>query len=151
MKPTASSAGLTAWRDEMLLHGIVLRALEGTALGDVAKMLACGITSAGYALGRADASPRTVVVAALVGILLGLLWIRDRGVWQPWAAHAALRFTTGTLFAGGLINTRIADTTWAGADAGMLGGTAAVIAIAPLTVLALLRTAGVSPRSGNQG
>jgi hypothetical protein len=144
-------ASLTAWRDEMILHGIPLRALQGTSLGAVPKALACGITSAGYALGRTDASPRTVFVAALVGVLLGLLWVRDRGVWQPWAAHAALRFATGTLFSGGLLQVRLADSTWAGGDGGMLAGTAAVIAIAPVAVLALVRTAGVSPRSGNQG
>jgi hypothetical protein len=146
------TAGLIAWRDELLLHGITLRALDATGAGSVVRVLACGATSAGAALGRSDATARTVVVAALLGVVFGALWSRDRGAWQPWAANTTLRFVTGTLVAGGIAQSRLADNAWAGSSAGMLGGTAAVVAVAPLALLALawvLRTASPqSPRVG---
>jgi hypothetical protein len=138
------TAALSAWRDELLLHGIVLRALDGASIGAVAKVLACGATSAGAALGRSDASPRTVSAATLLGIVFGALWLRDRGAWQPWSANAAFRFTTGTLLSGGVVHSQLAEGAWAGGSAGVLGGTAAVIALAPLGVGALVWTARTS-------
>jgi hypothetical protein len=138
------TAALTAWRDELLLHGIVLRALDGTSASAIARVLACGATSAGAALGRNDATARTVCTAALLGIVFGSLWLRDRGAWQPWSAHAGFRFATGTMLSGGVAHSRISDNAWAGGSAGMLGGTAAVIALAPLAVLALGWTARTS-------
>jgi hypothetical protein len=136
-----ASAALGAWRDELLLHGVTLRALGGPAekdfAGAVGKILACGVTSAGAALGRSDATARTVFSAALLGVLFGALWLRDRGAWQPWAANTAFRFVTGTLLSGGLVHGRLADNAWAGGSAGMLGGTAATVALAPVAVLAL--------------
>jgi hypothetical protein len=79
-----------------------------------------------------------VVSAAALGIVFGALWTRDRGAWQPWAAHAVFRFATGS---GGLLFLRLADNRWAGGSDGMLGGTAATIALAPVAVLALVWTA----------
>jgi hypothetical protein len=138
------TAGLHAWRDELLLHGIVLRALglfdlddESGRPHDLFRVMACGATSAGAALGRSDASARTVVVAALLGILFGALWVRDRGAWMPWAAHTAFRFLTDTLLAGGIVQMRLAAGGWAGGDSGVFSGTAAVVALAPVALLAI--------------
>lgn len=135
-----ATAALGAWRDELLFHGVTLRALEGSipaGVGCAAKVLACGLTSAGAALGRADATVRSVLSAALLGLLFGFLWVRDRGAWRPWAAHASLRFTLGTLLSGGVVHARLAEDTWAGGSAGALGGSAATLALAPLAALAL--------------
>ncbi|MBX3220703.1 MAG: hypothetical protein KF795_09300 [Labilithrix sp.] len=145
-----ATAGIHAWRDELLLHGITLRALGGSvpALG---RVVACGVTSAGAALGRSDATARTVFVALLLGMLFGALWIRDGGAWQPWAAHATFRWTIGTLLSGGLVHAQIADDTWGGGS-GWLAGTAAVVALVPVSVGALVWTARrMSPRSAGVG
>jgi hypothetical protein len=132
------SAGIFAWRDELLLRGLVLRALEDQPISVITRVLACGATSVGAALGRSDANPRTAVVAALLGILFGTLWIRDRGAWRAWAANTMLHFTTGTLLAGGILQSRVADNAWGGAVPGLLGGTAAVVALAPLATYSLI-------------
>ena len=145
------TAALHAWRDELLLHGIAIRAL-GTSVSPLGRVLACGVTSAGAALGRSDASPRTVFVAALLGVVFGALWVHDRGAWKPWAAHVAFRWTIGTLLSGGIVHSSLADDAWAGGNAGWLGGTAAAVALTPLGVTALLWTARrISPRSAKGG
>jgi membrane protease YdiL (CAAX protease family) len=131
------SAVLVAWREELLLHGLTFRVV-GDGLPPIGAVLACGATSAGAALGRPDATARTVVVAALLGILFGALWARDRGAWAPVAAHAAFRYATGTLLAGGVLGARLRDDAWAGGGHGLQGGTAAVVALAPLASLALV-------------
>ncbi len=151
------TASLHAWRDELLLHGIALRAL-GTSVMPLARIVACGVTSAGAALGRSDATPRSVFVAALLGILFGTLWVNDRGAWKPWAAHASFRWAIGTLLSGGVVHSRLADDAWAGGTDGWLGGTAAAVALTPLAMTALLWSARsarsarrISPRSAKEG
>ena len=138
------TAGLHAWRDELLHHGVVLRALglfdKGDASGkphDLIRALACGVTSAGVALGRSGASAEGVIVAGLLGIVFGALWVRDRGAWMAWGAHTVFRFTLETLLAGGLTQIRLAADRWAGGDAGIFGGSAAVTALAPVALLAI--------------
>lgn len=139
------TAGLHAWRDELLQHGVMLRALgfwdPGDASGrphDIFRVVACGVTSAGAALGRSDASARTVMVAALLGMLFGSLWVRDRGAWMPWGAHTAFRFTTDTLIAGGIAQIRLTAGGWSGGDSGLFSGTAAVVALLPVAVLGVV-------------
>jgi hypothetical protein len=136
-----ATAALMAWRDELLFHGVVLRIFDGTDAGALPRVLACGVTSAGAALGRSDASARSVFVAAVLGLVFGALWLRDRGAWQPCAAHAAFRFSTGTLLSGGVVHSQVAEGAWAGGSAGMLGGTAAAIALAPLAAVAVVWSA----------
>jgi hypothetical protein len=137
------AAAVGAWRDELLLHGVVLRALDGNVSSRLVRVLACGATSAGAALGRSDATPRTVAFAALLGVVLGTLWTRDRGAWQPFAASTTLRFATATLLSGGLVQARVADNAWAGAASGLLGGTAAVVALVPVAILAIVRASRI--------
>lgn len=144
------TAALHAWRDELLLHGIALRALGG-AVSPTLRVVACGVTSAGAALGRSDADARTVLVAALLGVVFGALWVRDRGAWQPWAAHTGLLWSLGTLLSGGVVHSRLADGAWAGERAGWLGGAAAVVALSPLAVMALVWAARISPRTSKRG
>lgn len=146
------TAGLHAWRDELLLHGVTIRAVSGAGVGQLGQVIACGATSAGAALGQIGASPRTVFAAALLGIVFGALWARDRGAWQPVFAHTAFLFATSTLLSGGAVHMQLKDDAWAGGGAGVLGGTAATVALAPLAMVALLTIArGLSPRSAPVG
>jgi hypothetical protein len=130
------TAALMAMRDELLLHGITLRALAPLR-SPVARSLACGVTSAAAALGDPTATWRLAMVHFLVGTALGALWVRDRGAWMAWGAHAAWLFVVGTVFGGGVAQTRVADTPWGGSDAGILGGSAAVLVLVPITLVAL--------------
>ena len=135
------TAGLYAMRDELLLHGLVVRALV-TVDAPILKVLACGLTSAAAAYGEIGASaPSAVAAQGLLGIVFGSLWVRDRGAWPAWGAHTAWLFATGALMQGGVFEARVASTPWGGADAGPLGGTAAVIALLPLAAGALAGTA----------
>jgi hypothetical protein len=131
-----ATAALNAMRDELLLHGVTLRALANVD-NLVAKALACGLTSAGSALGAPDANARSVTARALFGVALGALWVEDRGAWRPWAAHAAFLFATTTLLHGGVVDARIVTSTWSGGESGLFGGVAAVLTLAPFAVLAL--------------
>jgi hypothetical protein len=142
-----ATAAIHAWRDELLTHGILLRAL-GTSVAPVFRILGCGATSAGVALGRSDATARSVFVALLLGVVFGALWLSpgDKagqagvGAWRPWAAHTALRWTASTLLSGGIVQTHLAEDVWAGGSAGLLGGTAAAMTLAGAAVVALVWT-----------
>ncbi len=132
------TAGLYAMRDELLLHGLVLRALV-TVPSPGLRVLACGMTSAAAAFGElGTSSPRAVVVQGMLGLVFGALWVRDRGAWAAWGAHSAWLFTSSLLMQGGVAESRVASSTWGGADAGPLGGSAAIVALLPLAVGALL-------------
>lgn len=138
------SAGLYAMRDELLLHGIVMRALV-TVESPLVKVLACGLTSAAAAYGEIGASaPPAAVVQGLLGIVFGALWVRDRGAWAAWGAHTGWLFTTSALMQGGLFESHVASGTWGGGDAGPLGGMAAIVGLLPLAVGALVGTARVA-------
>lgn len=135
------TAGFYAMRDELLLHGLVVRALV-TVEVPVLKVLACGLTSAAAAYGDLGAAqPWAIAVQGLLGIVFGSLWVRDRGAWPAWGAHTAWLFTTSLLMQGGIFDARVFAGTWGGGDAGPLGGTAAVIALLPLAVGALAGSA----------
>jgi hypothetical protein len=129
------SAGLYAMRDELVLHGVVLRAIERSA-SPMIRVVACGVTSGAAAIGD-GATARAIAVQSLVGLVAGALWVRDRGAWPAWGLSTGFRFTIDMLFAGGLFNAQIAASAWGGADAGVLGGTAAVLALAPFGAAAL--------------
>lgn len=131
------TAALHAWRDELLLHGLVLRATgDRTSLFRVG---ACALTSGAAALGRTD-NPAFVLVSVALGAVFGALWVRDRGAWLPVGANAAFRFALDTLFAGGVVQLRVADGRWGGGDAGVLGGFAAAVALLAVAAGAIVMT-----------
>jgi len=140
------TAGLYAMRDELLLHGLVLRVLVGVK-SPLLRAASCGVASAAAAWGDpASASPRRVMVQGLLGVVFGALWVKDRGAWPAWGAHTAWTFATALLLQGGAFDARTAEGSWGGGAAGPLGGTAAVLALLPLAFGAL---AGIrDPRRG---
>jgi hypothetical protein len=141
------TAGLYAMRDELLLHGLVMRSLVSVDQ-PVLKVLACGLSSAAAAYGEiGGGAPMAVAVQGLLGIVFGSLWVRDRGAWPAWGAHTAWLFGTGLLMQGGFFEARVASTPWGGADAGPLGGAAAPIALLPLAAGALVGSARPRPPS----
>ena len=140
------TAGLTAMRDELLLHGVTLRALSSVE-SPIARALACGVTSAAAALGDATTTPRLAISHFLLGTAFGTLWLRDRGAWMPWGAHLGFLFFTGTVFGGGATTMRNALNAWGGAEAGILGGTVALVALFPIAFAALARVRGLSRRN----
>lgn len=148
------TAGLTAMRDELLLHGVTLRALSSVE-SPIARALACGVTSAAAALGEPATTPRLAIAHFLFGTALGTLWLRDRGAWMPWGAHLGFLFVTGTVLGGGAVQMKNAATAWGGAEAGIFGGTVALVALAPIAVLALSLVRGLgrrnSPESKDSG
>jgi hypothetical protein len=149
------TAGLLAMRDELLLHGLVMRAMVSVEAA-VPRVLACGLTSAAAAFGD-GAAPRAVLAQGLLGLVFGALWTRDRGAWQAWGAHTAWFFGTSMLLDAGVYDARVASNAWGGADAGWIGGMAAVVALLPFGAAALISAAQRerherrSPRTGPVG
>src|SRR5690606_33774642 len=130
------TSGLAAVRDELLLHGLTLRVLV-TVPAPLPRALACGLASAAAATAAPGAGVRGVVVQFCLGVVFGSLWIRDRGAWLAWGAHAAFLFATGTLVHGGLYDAVVASSAWGGGDGGLLGGYAAIAALVPCALAAL--------------
>lgn len=143
-------AGFGAMRDELLLRGLPLRVLEGTRAAPP-KLVACAVVTAAAAAADPGATPTSIAVAALLGVLFGALWIRDRGAWLAWGADTALAFVTGPLARGGLLDTRVARSAWGGGDAGLLGGGVALAVLAPLALLAFAWAARASGPSEPRG
>lgn len=130
------TAGLLAVRDELLLHGVLLRAMLGIR-ATLPRVVACAITSGAAAYGD-GATARGVAVQAVLGLVFGSLWVRDRGAWMAWGAHTAWLFASGLLLSGGLFDARVAAGSWGGGAAGALAGTAAVVGLLPFAVVALV-------------
>ena len=128
-------AGLVAARDELLLHGVVLRMLQGTSVSG--RLLACGLTSAAASLGTATTTLPEAAASGLCGMGVAALWLLDRGAWMAWGARTAWLLGTGTLVHGGLLDVRAAATAWAGSDAGFSGGWCAVAVLGALSAVAL--------------
>jgi hypothetical protein len=126
------TAGLLAMRDELLLHGVVLRAILGVR-STLPRVVACAVTSGAAAYGD-GATARGVFVQAALGLVFGALWIRDRGAWMAWGAHTAWLFTSALLLSGGLFDARVAAGSWGGGAAGALAGSAAVVALVPVAL-----------------
>lgn len=131
------TAGLYAMRDELLLHGLTMRMLVSVESA-LPKVIACGITSAAAAYAEPGASPQAVVASGLLGIVFGALWVRDRGAWAAWGAHTAWLFVSSALLQGGLFESRVLASSWGGGNAGPLGGNAAIVALAPFAIGAVL-------------
>ena len=101
------------------------------------KALACGLTSGAAALGE-KGSIRTVLVQAFLGVLFGSLWTRDKGAWMAWGAHTAWLLVTTLVLAGGFFSATNAANSWGGGNAGPLGSDAAVLALLPFAMIAIL-------------
>jgi hypothetical protein len=130
------TAGLLAMRDELLLHGLVLRTMLGVPRV-LPRMMACALTSAAAAFGD-GAGAKGVAVQGVLGLVFGALWVRDRGAWMAWGAHTAWLFTTGLLLSGGLFDAKVMAGDWGGGAAGPLAGSAAVVAVLPFALGALV-------------
>jgi hypothetical protein len=125
------SAGLLAMRDELILHGLTLRAV-GDETPAFLRVLACAITSAAAAFGTGE-SLRGAIASGLLGAVFGALWLRDRGAWLPWGAHTAWIVTTDLALRGGLFTL-----TWNGAEAGPLASSAGVLSLLPFGAAAIV-------------
>ena len=112
----AVTSGLLAMRDEIALHGLVMRVMVHSRRNDL-RLLACGLTSAGSALGESTPSASSVLAQAFAGVALGALWVQDRGAWKAWGAHTALRFAFGAVLAGSVWDVRAHGI--AGGDGGL--------------------------------
>ncbi|MDB4946263.1 MAG: hypothetical protein JWP97_5797 [Labilithrix sp.] len=135
------TARLYAMRDELLFHGVLLRALVSVD-APVAKVLACGLTSAAAAYGEVGVlDPAPILVKGLLGLVFGALWVRDRGAWMAWGAHATFLFTSSALMQGGLFEAHVAAGAWGGGALGPLAGQAAVVALLPVGLGAVVGAA----------
>lgn len=140
------TSGLTAVRDELLLRGVVLRALAGTSSA-IPKVLACGVIGAAAALGEPGNVAPTVMVELILGLAFGALWIHDRGAWLAWGAHTSWLFVNALFLGGGVFEARVAATSWGGGNAGPLGGMAAVVALLPIASASILWPALATSRA----
>ena len=122
------AAALASVRDELLLRGVVLHALEGWATVPL-RIAACGGAAAAASFGAGHANPLELAVAALSGAALGAVWLYDRGAWMAVGAHAAWSWTTGTLVRGGLLDVRARPGAWGGGDAGLQGSGAVAVVL----------------------
>ncbi|CAN5538369.1 hypothetical protein BH09MYX1_BH09MYX1_07720 [soil metagenome] len=97
-------ATFAAARDELLLRGLVLRALGPT----VSLPFRLGVTAlaGGAAAWGAGASPIGIVAQLALALAFTSLWIVDRGAWIATAAHAVLAILLGPVASGGLIDVR---------------------------------------------
>lgn len=140
------TSGLTAVRDELLLRGVVLRALAGTSSA-MPKVLACGLVGAAAAIGEAGNVGPGIMVELILGFAFGALWIHDRGAWLAWGAHTSWLFVNALLLGGGVFEARVAATSWGGGSAGPLGGMAAVVALLPIASASILWPALATSRA----
>jgi len=122
---------LGAVRDELLLRGVVLRATRGL-LPAWAALLACGGAAAAARFGIEGTLGMALAVEALRGMVLGAIWVRDRGAWMAVGANAAWTWTLGSVMRGGLVDVRFATEP----DAGI----PALAVLAAATVAAVLAT-----------
>ena len=127
-------AALAAVRDELLLHGMLIRVFSG-ALPVRALMVGGGLASAAAGLGDPSSSLMQALVAGLAGACFTSLWLRDRGAWRAVGAHAGWLWGSGTLARGALLDVHARPGWWAGGDRGP--------AAAPATALLLLVVAAV--------
>ena len=118
---------LASVRDELLLRGVVLRAMRGV-LPPWAALLVCGAAAAAAYFGVERAVGLGLAVEGLRGIALGALWMKDRGAWMACAANGAWAFVLDAVVRGGLIDARFADSPTEGVPALVVAALAAVAA-----------------------
>lgn len=95
-----------AARDELLLRGLVLRAL-GPHVRTAVRLGVCGLAGAAFRFGSDPSATKTSLAFALLSSMaLAALWLRDRGAWLAVSANATFVFLTGPLAHGALIDVR---------------------------------------------
>jgi hypothetical protein len=100
----------TAVRDELMLRGLVLRALGPNAKLPI-QLVACGLAGAAFRFGtQADpisgATLAAIAFSFAASIAFACLWIRDRGAWLAAGANAAFTFVTGPIAQGAVLDVR---------------------------------------------
>ncbi|WP_394839534.1 hypothetical protein LVJ94_21860 [Pendulispora rubella] len=105
---------LLAVRDELILRGMVLRALDG-AVPRAVELVVCGLVAAAAVWGSKEgAAPALEIVAAGVfGAGFAVLWKMDRGAWMAWGANATFHYVMTTLTHGAVFDVRVAQGSWA--------------------------------------
>lgn len=98
------ASAATGARDELVLRGLVLRALGPRATLRT-KVAVCAAAGVAWRFGIQPGAPwPALAFSGLAGAALAALWIRDRGAWLAVGANAAFTFTTGTLAQGALLD-----------------------------------------------
>jgi Type II CAAX prenyl endopeptidase Rce1-like len=135
-----------AARDELLLRGVMLR-VRPSNVAPWVRLAVCGLASAAAAYGEGVLSPAGLAAAGLGGVACGALWLKDRGAWLAWAAHAAFLWACTTLGRGAILDVRAAPNGWGGGDAWLASGGSAVLSMAIVCAGALLIARGaLSPK-----
>jgi len=135
------TASLAAARDEVLLRGIPLRAFRH-ACPPLLLLLVCGgaAVAARYGVltaGGDAVAPADLLVTGFLGVVFASLWVKDRGGWLAFGAHAAFYVATGGVIRGGLFDLRASAGAWGGGNGGLFGSLAMVLALVPVAAIAM--------------
>ena len=129
-----------AARDELLLRGLVLRALGPRASMGL-RLGVCAAAGVAYRFGTdASATPWGLAVSALLAVGFSALWIADRGAWLAWGANAAFSLVLGPLSQGAILDVRTAG---APLDAGPI----ALVVAAGFAAFSVRRALAREPRA----
>ena len=131
---------LGAVRDELLLRGVVLHALDGWASSPW-RVVACAGAAAAASWGTGHANVVELAIAAASGATLAAVWLHDRGAWMAVGANTAWTWASGTLLRGGLLDVRARSGAWGGGDVGLQGSLAVALVLTVVAVAACAWTA----------
>lgn len=141
----ALSATATAVWHELFYRGLVLR-ITDKVKNIYLRLAATGLASAAATAAMPGATPMEMLVAGLLGALMGGLWLHDRGAVLACAAHAGWLFATRSVFRGGVFELAGTTTLLGGDGAGpFAGGAAAGVLAALLLAFALVRRRFTTP------
>lgn len=129
-------AALSAVRDELLLRGIVLRALQSFTRGPllVAACAAAAVARVWFAEGT---TPESAIVSGAAAAALACIWLVDRGAWMAVGANAAFLFCANTMMRGP-IDVRGGDPPWGGGALGLASGRTSAIAMSFVSAAAVI-------------
>ncbi len=100
------TSACVAARNELLLRGLVLRALGPSASFDW-RLAACGAAGVAFRFGtEPSAQWPALVFTLLTSVACACLWMRDRGAWLAVSASTAFMFVSGPLSQGAVIDLR---------------------------------------------
>lgn len=126
-------SAMTAGRDELLLRGLVLRAM-GPASRMATRLAVCGLAGVAFRFGTEPAAATTsLVFAGFASVALGALWLRDRGAWLAVGANALLTFVSGPLAHGAILDVRMPapavalDASWVAVACGVASAASAIV------------------------